>query len=383
MQRWHADYGLPVHHFHGPKGSAFAYADEIDAWLPGFRRKINDGSDLNDSANQAKRKSIDLTAAADDLWEIRSEKTIQSISHMYAAAIDEDAGNAAAFAGLANATIYATINGMVEGSMAYPRAQEALHRMARIDPGNLDGKCSAALLDLVWKRKWGRARTGFDQVLLNQPRNANALLGRALLSIAECCLPEAWRFCWEAWKLNTLARPISAVLSWIPYLAGEYGKVLQQTSDLRVSGAYSATHAAIEALAFIQSSSLRPQLERFESFTCDYPHDRTLQGALGYFYAKSNQPARAFAVLEEIKKAGDPTNCAYAAALLLIGLNRSQEAVHALEASYAAGSIWSLGFRCDPMLKPLSDDRRFRELLKKAGPAQASRSSKAPEEGEE
>jgi len=85
-------------------------------------------------------------------------------------------------------------------------------------------------------------------------------------------------------------------------------------------------------------------------------------------------------VLEEIKKAGDPTNCAYAAALLLIGLNRSQEAVHALEASYAAGSIWSLGFRCDPMLKPLSDDRRFRELLRKAGPTRVNGSFKTQQE---
>jgi hypothetical protein len=368
VQRWHADYGLPVHHFHGPKGPVFAYSDEIDAWLPGFRRKANDSSDLDDSASEAKRRSIELTSAADELWEIRSERNIHSVSRMYRDAIDEDAGNSAAFAGLANATIYAAINGMVEGSIAYPRAQEALHRMSRIDPGNLDGRCGAAWLDLVWKRKWGKARTGFDEVLINDPRNANALLGRALLSVSEGHLSEAWRFTWEAWRLNTLAHSISAVLCWIPYLAGEYGKALQQISDLRVSGAHNATHAAIEALALIQSGSLKPHLDKVESFSCNYPHDRTLQGALGYYYGRSNQPTRALAMLEEIKNAGDPSNCAYAVALLLIGLDRPQEAIHSLEASYAAGSKWSLGFRCDPMLKPLRDDRRFRELLRKAGP---------------
>lgn len=376
VQRWHADHGLPVHHFHGPKGTAFAYSHEIDAWLPGFRRKANNGSDLDDIANEARRRSIELTAAADELWEIHSEKNIHSISRMYRDAIDEDAGNAAAFAGLANATIYAAINGMVEGSMAYPRAQEALHRMSRIDPGNLDGKCGAAWLDLVWKRKWGKARTAFDQVLINEPRNVNALLGKALLSISEGRLPEAWRLTCEAWRVNTLARSISAVLCWIPYLAAEYGKALQQISDLRIGGAYSATHAAVEALTLIQSGSIRPHLERLESFTCDYPHDGTLQGALGYFYAKSNQPSRAFTILEELGGAGNPSNRAYAVALVLIGLNRTQEAIHQLEATYAAGSRWSLGFRCDPMLKPLLDDRRFRELLRKAGPAQARSASK-------
>jgi hypothetical protein len=32
-QRWHAEYGLPIHRLGGNKGPLFAYADELDHWM--------------------------------------------------------------------------------------------------------------------------------------------------------------------------------------------------------------------------------------------------------------------------------------------------------------------------------------------------------------
>ncbi len=55
----------------------------------------------------------------------------------------------------------------------------------------------------------------------------------------------------------------------------------------------------------------------------------------------------------------------YAIALVLIGLKERQQAIPFLEASFAEGSLWSLGFRSDPLLQPLRDDLRFASLLKK------------------
>jgi len=379
VQRWHARHGLPVHHLRGPKGAAFAYSDEIDAWLPGFSRSVVNESALGEGVISARRRSIELTAAADELWELRSEKNIHSISAMYREAIDEDTGNPAAFAGLANALIFAAINGMVDGSMAYPRAQEALNRLSRMDSKRTDSKCLAAWLDFAWNRNWGRARSGLEYVLQHQPRNATALSGRALLHIAEGRLSDAWSCAWEAWSLNTLARPLSAELCWISYLAGDYNKSLQTISDMRVSGAYGATHAAIEALALIQSGSFGSHLERFETVVYEYPHDRTLHGALGYFYARTNQQARARAMIEDLGSPSEKKTTAYAVGLIWIGLNRLQDAIQSLEASFAAGSRWSLGFRSDPMLKPLMAEPRFVSLLKRVGPQTSNPMMKKPQ----
>ena len=369
VQRWHAKHGLPVHHFRGPKGSAFAYPEEIDAWLSGFTRRIGSEHSNPDRAVDAGKRSFGLTAVANELWEIRSENNIESISAMYREAIDEDPGNAAAYAGFANAMIFVGFHGMVEGSMAFPRAAEALRRMSRIGSESGQRKCSAAWLDLIWRRKWAKARAAFNEVLDEGPRTSFALSGRALLYVAEGNLADAWQTALEAWNLNTLARPLSALLCWISYLAGDYDKSLQQASALRLSGGYGATHAAIEALALLQSGSIEPNLDRLQNLTFDYPHDRTLEGALGYFYGVSHQTERALETLDSlgVRKDGQNMNCAYAAALVLIGLGRLQEAIQALEASYSAGSQWSLGFRSDPILKPLHAERHFRVLQRKIG----------------
>ena len=369
VQRWHSNHGLPVHHFRGPRGAAFAYPDEIDAWLSDFSMRVGDEHVGPDRAVDAGKRSFELTAIANELWEIRSEKNVQSISALYREAIDEDPGNAAAYAGLANAMIFVGFNGMVDPSMAYPRAAEALHRMGRIGPESSQRKCGTAWLDLVWRRKWTKARSVFDEILRDGPRTSFALSGRALLYVVEGRLVEAWQTACEAWNLNTLAGPLSALLCWVSYLAGDYEKSLQQASALQLSGGYGATHAAIEALALLQSGSIVPHLERLQGLTFDYPHDRALEGALGYFYGVSQQTEKALKTLDSLAgwKDRENMNSAYGAALVLMGLGRLQEAIQALEASYSAGSQWSLGFRSDPILKPLHIERNFRVLQRKIG----------------
>lgn len=384
VQRWHSIHGLPVHHFRGPKGAAFAYPEEIDAWLLGFSERNGEERLCQDKAVEGRKRSLELIATANEMWEIRSEKNIELISGLYREAIDEDSGNAAAYGGLANAMVFVALRGMVPGSMAYPQAVEALHRMSLIEPDSADRKCTAAWLDLAWRRKWSKARTAFDVLLRDGRQTSLALSGRALLYVAEGNLTEALKYAWEAWNLNTLARPMVALLSWIPYLAGDYDKSLQQTSDARLSGGYGAMHAAIEALALIETGSIAPHLERLESFACDYPNDRTLQGALGYFYAISDQTGKAREMLDSLGWTSNRSrfNSAYAAALVLIGLNQRQEAIQSLEASYAAGSQWSFGFRSDPILKSLRGDRNFRDFIRKISPRREKGSRKPRQEAD-
>jgi len=383
VQRWHANHGLPVHHFRGPKGGAFAYPKEIDAWLSGFSHKNGDsGSEVSREANAGKTRSLELTARANELWEIRSEKNIHSISSLYREAIDEDPGNAGAFLGLANAMILAALHGIVDGSMAYPRAVEALQRMSLFEPDSISRKCTAAWLDLTWKRKWGTVGAAFNEVLRLGIGSSFALSGRALLCIAEGNLTGASEYAFEAWKQNTLVTSLSALRCWIPYLAGDYEKSLQLVSEAGITGSYGATHAAIEALALIQSGPIGKHIKRLEDLVFDYPHDQALQGALGYSHAVLEQTEKAAGILDNLgwMRARSSSSRAYASALILIGMGRPQEAIRALETCYLGGSQWSFGFRFDPILKPLGDGRRFRELLRKADPHPESIARKSSEE---
>jgi hypothetical protein len=92
---------------------------------------------------------------------------------------------------------------------------------------------------------------------------------------------------------------------------------------------------------------------------------------LGYAYAVSGETSKAWEIFHTLEQMSElkKRNNGYALALVLVGLNRKREAIPWLEAAYAEGSIWSLGFRSDPILRPLSGDSRFDMLLRKIGSA--------------
>jgi tetratricopeptide (TPR) repeat protein len=260
-----------------------------------------------------------------------------------------DPGNAAALAGLSNALIAEGLLGRVSASAAYTSAEAAMQRALEIDSEQPEAKCAAAWLKMVSVRDWQGARRGFDEALNDSTRSTGAILGRALLHIAEGCQPEAAGFLLEVAGKNVLSTLAIAFYSWSEYLAGEYEHALYQIAQVRASGRSGHVFDAVEALA---ASSL-----------C---HD-VLRGALGYIYAVNGQSQRAIQLLDAMTKPkkrrlGDEP---YSVALILIGLKENQKAVYWLERSYRGGSLWSLGFRSDPILESLRNDPHFRQFMSK------------------
>jgi serine/threonine-protein kinase len=371
VQRWHASHGLPVHHFGGSKSSVFAFTEEIDRWLVGLAEKTRStpmGEDEGLAARE--KKSRELTASAEEMWETRSERNIQTVAGLYRKAIDEHAGNAAAFVGLANAMAFSAMHGIMDGTVAYPRALEALRRVAQLQPEDLDAKCSAAWLNMLYERNWRQARAGFEEVLDKQPRLSFALSGRALLHIAEGKVSEASRYAWEAWKRNPLACSLGALLCWVQYLDGDFDRALELGAQVRASGGGGAMVVAMEALALIQTGPIAPNLKRIQDLAGEYPQSLTLQGTLGYAYAISGQTKKAEGIFQDLGQMSElkKRNHGYALALVLIGMDQRREAVSWLEAAYAEGALCSLAFRSDPILRPLRGEPQFDLLLRKIGP---------------
>ena len=370
VQRWHASHGLPVHHFGGCKGSVFAYAQEIDRWLLSLAEGTRIADPEEDEEHEArKRRSLELTARALEMWETRSEENLNTIAGLYRKAIDQHPGNARAFVGLADTMISAALEGVMDGSVAYPCATEALRRAAQLDSERMDARCSTAWLSMVYERKWRQARAGFEEVLSKQPHGSFALSGMALLHIAEGDLTSAFHCAWEAWMQNTLVCSLGALVCWIKYLQGEFEQALELVAQVRGSGGYGATIGAIEALALTQAGATAASLKRIEAIAFDFPQSQTLQGALGYAYATSKQTGSALEILQNLEQsnAGKKPNNAYARALVLLGLGDARETAPWLEAAYAEGSLWSLGFHSDPVLRRLRSEPGYDALLRKIG----------------
>jgi tetratricopeptide (TPR) repeat protein len=367
VQRWHDCNGLPVHHFGGHKGSVFAYQEEIDHWLAGLAEEPGRAR-VDESLESGKRSSNELTMAANGMWETRSERNIQTIADLYRKAIDNDSCNAAAFTGLANAMVFCTLNDIMDGAMAYPSAMEALRRMPQLDSEHLDAKCPAAWIDMLYNRNWRQARAGFEEVLRKRP-SSFALAGMAAMHIAENRILQAQECAWEAWRLNPLVCSLGGLLCWIVYLNGDFQQVLDLAAQIRAGGGDGGLVTTVEALVLIQNGPVAANLDRLEKAVADFPQNHTLQGILGYAYGISgekNKARKKHAQLAHYSEANRKSN-GYALAIVNMGLDGRQEAIAWLETAYAEGALWSLGFRSDPLFRPLMGNSRFERLVSRIG----------------
>ncbi len=370
VQRWHIDHALPVHHFGGCKGSVFAYAEEIDRWLVSLAHG-NGLSDVGGDETLAARgsQSRELVLRAHEMWESRSEESLHTIAGLYRKAIEQDPANTGALTGLANAMITAALHGVMDGAIAYPAATEAVRRTSQLDADEVDARCSAAWLSLVYERKGRQARAGFEEVLARHPNRSFALGGLALSHVAEGDLEGAKVWAWKAWQQNALVPIFGSVVCWIDYLSGADAAALDITQQMRMSGGCGGTLAIIESLALVQAGPNAAHLKRIAALVSDYPQNLTLQCILACGLALSGKPARAREIRDEIEpmNAQKKRSNAYGMALMAMSLGNDIEAIRWLETSFAEGSLWSLALRSDPILNPLREDSRFQALLRRCG----------------
>ena len=364
VQRWHDLNGLPVHHFGGRKGSVFAFEEEIDAWLAGLAEDAGaERTRAEENLQLAKRNSRKLSASADSMWDGRSVKNIRTISHLYHNAIDLDLSNASALIGLANASIFGAMNDVMDAAIAVPIARGALRKLGPLNYDLLDSKCPSAWISLLYDRELPRARKGFEEILTRQPSSSFSRLGLAMSCLAIGDLDEAIGNAWEAWKLDPLIASLRGVLCWCHYLSGDFGRVFDMVGQLPGLGDIGMSTGSIEALALAQD--LPKNISRLEFEAQVHPYNDILQGILGYSYGilgKQHQAREKFELLLFRTENGKTAN-GYSRAIAALGIGDECQAISWLETASLQGSIWSLGFGMDPILRSLRGNLDFEKLI--------------------
>jgi Flp pilus assembly protein TadD len=261
------------------------------------------------------------------------------------------------------------LQGVLDSSIAFPGAVEALRLARQIDPHDPQTHCCAAWLDQMVEHKGLEARRGFEWVLKHQPRSSFALGGMALVLVAEGDPVSASEWAWKAWQQNLLVSALGALVCWCQYLAGEASAALEWLGQVRLTGGGGAFIAVIESLALVQTGCLPATINRIEALAEEHANDRVLQGVLGYAYAICGQTSQARRRMDTISLSGRQStkNNAYGLALIHMGLGDKQAALRWLEIAFEDGSLWSCGFGSDPLLARLRGEPRFESLLGRIG----------------
>jgi tetratricopeptide (TPR) repeat protein len=382
VQRWHINHALPIHHISGDSGAVYAYKEDLDRWLKSRSRtralpasSVSSVQDkpLNSTysfryedrpwdhalvAGESTTRSSHLVTLAARMWEVVSPRNLPAILHRYREAIDLNPENAAAYAGLSLAHSTQGLMGIVRPVIAYAAAKAALSYGLQIDPGHSFVRCAEAWHKLCSTRDWEGARRIFEEILDRDPADTSCLDGCGLMLLAEGARDRAGEFFSEGARRSPLSSRSTSLHSWCEYLKGDYECALHRVSEVRVTGQPWPILDAVEALANLQVGERKGTVARARAFAAEFPNNDVLQGVLGYAYALAGEPDKATDVLNPMLTRAkarigyDP----YGIALVLIGLDRHSDAADFLEQSYDDGSIWSLGFRSDPLLENLRSD---------------------------
>jgi tetratricopeptide (TPR) repeat protein len=392
VQRWHSNYGMPVHHVGGDAGSVFIFANEIDEWLK--KRSQMKGDEpaeccmrsfyekpfaQGEQCQNVELLSVDripslqalnsqeLVAYADKMRQSLSASDLGVIAQIYRRAAALDPANARAFAGLSLTLILEDMLGCVQTTISSSCAKDALRQAMEIDSELIEVQRAVAWFKMVIARDWEGARQIFDDILSRRADDSTTLIGRALIYVAEGCFSEALNIFLKIIERYPLRTSSATLFSWCSYLTGQYKRALDWNALVRKLGHVSAFLNTLEILISIQLEGPCSCVQRIECLPTDSPLYSVPRGILGYTYGVTGQVKKARQVLNTFvdSEAQVKPHHAYSMALTLIGLDEEQKAVEWLERSYRYGSFWSFGFLFDPILTPLRSGPYYQKFLSK------------------
>ena len=363
-QRWFSEYSLPVRRVGSGSGRIFAYVDEVDAWLrsrghslPAARPASGRPAvlemapiDMEMTAIQASGarlpfaaarfdRSCELLAVAEKMWNTLSASDLGVITRLYREAIDSNPEDAGAFAGITIALIAGGLFDNVTTSSSSAAARFALQQATEIDSARAEVRTARAWVRLVLDRDWYGARCDFDAVLGQRRSFAPAVVGRALLHVADGKLNDAAALLHDFTAQYPLSAPAMIVRCWVEYLAGDAAAARHLIAQVRRAGLTGSLLDALEALAIIDPNDPEKSIQPLQALAARWsvhcPHHSLLQGALGYCYAVTGREQDALHILHSLmgSAAGRDTEVAYSLALIALGLNDLSAAMHWLKES--------------------------------------------------
>jgi len=302
-------------------------------------------------------------------WYLWSPEKSQKAIEYFQQAISNDPGYALAYAGLADTYISQAWFGEVSPREAMPRAKDAALKALESDDDVAEAHVSLAFADCLYDWDWPSAGKHFERAVALNPSYVNAhnwysyylsALGRSDQALAEAK---------RALDLDPASPGGNQGMGIQLIYARRYDEAIEQFQKA-LEMDYHDAHLGL-GNGYAAKGNYQKALSEFQKYAeLDRGTPRSI-AALGYAYARLNQPTEALRALNQLSEMEKRRYVSPGSvAIVYIGMGDRDRAFEWLEKSCDEHSFNVAFLKVSPFFDSLRSDQRFTDLLHRVGLSQ-------------
>jgi DNA-binding winged helix-turn-helix (wHTH) protein/TolB-like protein/Flp pilus assembly protein TadD len=306
-------------------------------------------------------------------WNKRTREGMQQGIDFFQQAINADPNYAAAYAGLADCYNMQVIYGVIEPRDGFPKAKEAAIKALEMDETLAEAHSSLAFIKFRWDRERVEAEREFQLAIKYKPTYAPAHQWYSSYLVALERFDEAVAEAKRTSELEPLSFTASSHLGWILYLSGRNDEAIAQCTKILNLDPNSFPARRYLGLAYEQKGMYAQAIDEFQKGV-KISGSPLMLALLGHAYAVSGKTREAQQVLSDLHDLSESREAEsrryvspYTVAAIHAGLGDKDQAFKWLEQANEERDVWLMNLKVDPVFAKLRSDKRFQDLLTRAG----------------
>ena len=306
-------------------------------------------------------------------WNKRTPEGLEQGIDYFQQTIKADPNYAAAYAGLADCYNMQVIYGVHQPKDGFPKAKEAAVKAIEMDETLAEAHTSLAFIKFRWDRDRVEAEREFQLAIKYNPTYAPAHQWYSSYLVALERFDEAVAEAKRTSELEPLSFTASSHLGWILYLAGRNDEAIAQCTKILSLDPNSFPAHRYLGLAYEQKGMYPQAIDEFQKGV-KLSGSPLMLALLGHAYAASGKTKEARQVLSDLHDLSDAREAEsrryvspYTVAAIYTGLGDKDQAFKWLEQAYEERDVWLMNLKVDPVFAKLRSDKRFQNLLTRAG----------------
>jgi DNA-binding winged helix-turn-helix (wHTH) protein/tetratricopeptide (TPR) repeat protein len=300
-------------------------------------------------------------------WNKYNKEWVLKSIEAFNQAIRIDSQYALAYCGMADA-YFRLSNVHFPPREVLPKAKEAALKAVEIDENLAEAHSSLALVSVYYDHDWVQAEHEFRTALKLDPNliSAHQRYGSYLTFMGR--FEEAIRHYETALEIDPFLLQTNMNLATTYYLRSEHQRAVDHLmKTLELEPNYMPTHFVL-ACVYSQQGRLEEAIAEFQ-FVYKLDDEAYLAlGFMGYAHALAGQKDEAATLLNILKdislrKYVSP----YSMLMIHLGLGEHEQVFDLLEQLYLERNDWLVWLKVSPELKPLRNDPRFKDLMRRVG----------------